>query len=187
MTEAELVARARDGSEAAWEALVREHQQPVFRLAYLLLADPHEAEDVTQEAFIRACRALDRFDPTLPLRPWLLSIAANLVRNRRRSVARYLNAIRRLAHTPEDTVAGPAADTVRRAEAKELWQAVRRLSAPDREIISMRYFMEMSEAETAAALGIAAGTVKSRLHRALMRLRDVVDREFPALREGRGE
>ena len=66
-----------------------------------------------------------------------------------------------------------------------MWQAVRRLRADDRQIIYLRYFLDLSEAETAAVLSVAPGTVKSRLHRATRRLRQVVDVEFPALREGR--
>jgi RNA polymerase sigma-70 factor (ECF subfamily) len=83
VTDPELIVRARAGNEAAWETLVRAHQQAVFRLAYLLLGNAHDAEDVTQEVFIRAFRALDRFDQDRPLRPWLLQITANQARNHR--------------------------------------------------------------------------------------------------------
>ena len=76
---------ARQGDETAWVELVRLHQEAVFRLAYLFLGDPDEAEDAAQETFIRAYRALGRFDTSRPLRPWLLQIVANLTRNRRRS------------------------------------------------------------------------------------------------------
>src|SRR3954471_20314880 len=93
--EAELIARARQGSDPAWQALVGMHQTAIFRLAYLLLGDTDEAADVAQEAFIRAFHALARFDITRPLRPWLLRIAPNLAHNRRRSVRRYLAALRR--------------------------------------------------------------------------------------------
>ncbi|HEX2908622.1 MAG TPA: sigma factor, partial [Phototrophicaceae bacterium] len=86
MSETELIHRARRGDSAAWEVLVSSHQEAVFRLAYLLLGDASDAEDVAQETFIRAFRFLARFDETRNWRPWLLSIAANLTRNRRRSV-----------------------------------------------------------------------------------------------------
>ena len=68
MSDENLISRARRGDQAAWEALVREHQQPVFRLAYLLLGTADEAEDVAQETFVRAFRALDRFDIERPAR-----------------------------------------------------------------------------------------------------------------------
>ena len=104
VTETELIRSARRGDTAAWEALTRLHQEPVFRFAYLLLGDPDEAQDAAQETFIRAFYALRRFDETRPLRPWLMSIAANLSRNRRRTLGRYLNALTRLARQQ------PAAD-----------------------------------------------------------------------------
>lgn len=94
--EIELIKRARQHDMDAWERPVRAHQQVVFRLSYLLLGDAQEAEDNTQEAFIRAYRAMERFDSSRPLHPWLLRIAANLARNRMRSSGRYLAVIRRL-------------------------------------------------------------------------------------------
>jgi RNA polymerase sigma-70 factor, ECF subfamily len=170
---------------------MREHQQAVFRLAYLLLGDADEAEDVAQETFIRAYRALERFDASRPLRPWLLRIASNLASNQRRSIGRYFGALQRLVVLdPEararargeqreaEDAAGTSAE-----DAHSLWQAIRRLGQADQEIIYLRYFLDLSEAETATALHVPAGTVKSRTHRALGRLRAVVEREFPTLRE----
>ena len=164
---------------------MREHQQSAFRLAYLFLGDATEAEDVGQEAFVRAYRALDRFDATRPFRPWLLSIVTNLARNRRRSLGRYLAAWRRLVQTTSDCA--PAAYEPETWRAQALWQAVRRLSQQDQEIIYLRYYLELPESETASTLGVAPGTVKSRLHRALARLRSVAEREFPELKEGYDE
>lgn len=181
LSDAELIARARRRDEAAWEALTRQHQQAVFRLAYLILGDPADADDVAQETFLRAYRALDRFDASRALRPWLLSIAANLARNRLRSAGRYFAALGRFLRADPDALAPAAAPEAN--DSHLLWQAVRRLNAADQEIIYLRYFSEMSEAETAEALAVAAGTVKSRTHRALGRLREVIEKDFPALRE----
>jgi RNA polymerase sigma-70 factor (ECF subfamily) len=186
LLEPDLIASAQQGEATGWEALVQQHQAAVFRLAYLLLGDPGEAEDVAQEAFIRAYHALDRFDPSRPLRPWLLRIAANLARNRRRAWGRYLAALQRsLLSEP------PAAEHLEHVEhlaaeqlqAAELWQAVRRLAPADQEVIYLRFFLELPEAEMAAALDVAPGTVKSRLHRALKRLRAVVETHHPGLAE----
>lgn len=182
MLESELISGACAGDAAAWEDLVRAHRQPVFRLAYLLLGDADEAEDVAQEAFIRAHRALAGFDAARPLRPWLLSIAANLARNRRRSLRRYLAALQR-AFEGAPAVAEPP-DTPAE-EAQALWQAIRRLGPADQEVIYLRYFLELSEAEAARALAVAQGTAKSRLSRALGRLRALIEREFPDLRAER--
>src|SRR5688572_27170151 len=70
--EGDMVRRVRQGDAAAWEWVMQQHQEAVFRLAYLILSDPDDAEDVAQEAFIRAYHALGRFDLDRPLRPWLL-------------------------------------------------------------------------------------------------------------------
>lgn len=173
------MAQARTGNLAAWETLVTQHQAAVFRLAYLILGDPADADDIAQETFLRAYRALDRFDLSRPARPWLLSIAANLARNRLRSVGRYLAALQRAWKTEP----APAGLTLESDDSARLWQAVQQLNPADQEVIYLRFFSALSEAETAQALNIAAGTVKSRTHRALARLRLVIERDYPALRE----
>ena len=183
IAEAEWIARAVRHDPAAWDAIVRLHQQAVFRLAYLLLGDANDADDVAQETFIRAYRAMDRFDASRPLRPWLLRIASNLSRNRRRSAGRYWAALKRLIWAEPHLVADPLDVDHRGLEAQTLWQAVRRLSRQDQEIIYLRYFLDLSESESAAALDIVPGTVKSRSHRALQRLREVVARDFPSLKQ----
>ena len=179
--EADLIRRARAGDDAAYEQLVRAHQQAVFRLAYLFLGSAADAEDVAQEVFIKALKALDRFDEARPLRPWLLSITANTARNRHRAFGRYVAALRRLI-VPEVSI---TAQVDARLEAQALWQAVRRLSAADQEVIYLRYFLELSVNEAAQAMQVEPGTVKSRLSRALDRLRDVIERDFPLLAEER--
>jgi RNA polymerase sigma-70 factor (ECF subfamily) len=192
VSQADLIARARRGDGAAWELMVRDHQQAIFRLAYLLLGDPDDAEDVAQETLIRAYRALDRFDASRPLRPWLLRITTNLARNQRRSAGRYLAALQRLVRADPDLITNTRGENLHAAlrargpaqeDAQTLWQAVRRLSQADQEIIYLRYFLDLSESETARVLEIAPGTVKSRMHRALNRLRTLVEKEFPTLRE----
>jgi RNA polymerase sigma-70 factor (ECF subfamily) len=184
MADPDLIRRAREGDARAWERVVGEHQEAVFRLAYLLLGDPAEAEDAAQEAFIRAFRSLTRFDADRPLRPWLLRITANLARNRRRSAGRYISALQRaLIREPETALGGAPVNPGEGGNPQVLWEAVRRLDPADQEIVYLRFFLDLPVAEAADALDIAPGTVKSRLHRALGRLRELVEREYPALRE----
>jgi len=183
--EADLISRARRGDEAAWTTLVEAHQEALFRLAYLLLGDADAAADVAQEAFVRAFHALDRFDAARPLRPWLLRITANVARNQRRSLGRYWAAVRRWMAAAPPPVTTLGERTAQEWEAHTLWQAVRRLRPAEQEVVYLRYFLDLSEAEMAGALAVPPGTVKSRLHRAIGRLRTVVDQEFPALREER--
>jgi RNA polymerase sigma-70 factor (ECF subfamily) len=166
-----LVERVLAGQPQAWAALVQEQQEAIFRLAFLLLGDADEAEDVAQEVFLRAARGLERFDRTRPLRPWLLQIARNLASNRRRSARRYLAALQRWwSSASSPAFSAPQVND----DAAVLYQAINRLSAHDQEVIYLRYFLELPVEETAQALGVAPGTVKSRLARALERLRPLV-------------
>lgn len=180
LNETILTRRAAQGDVTAWEPLMLAHQEAVFRLAYLLLGDPDDAADIAQETFLRAWRNLPRFDSSRPLRPWLLRIAANLARNYRRSAGRYVAALVRTLReqTPLPTI---EEKSMQQGDRRQLWQAVRRLQPSDQQIIYLRYFLDLSVAETAETLQMAEGTVKSRLHRALDRLRTVIRREFPTL------
>lgn len=182
MSESNLVLQAQQGDAAAWETLVQHHQKAVFRLAYLLLGNGDDAGDVAQEVFVRTFRSLHRFDVERPLRPWLLRITANLASNHRRTIGRYLVAWQRLIRlTPEQAVAEAPDKILPSDDSQAVWQATRRLGRVDQEVIYLRYFLELSTDETAAAMGVAPGTVKSRLNRALQRLRHLIEREFPDL------
>ena len=186
MDESTLVRHAANGDASAWEPLVLAHQEAVFRLCYLLLGDPDEAEDVAQETFLRAWNHLKRFDPSRPLRPWLLSIASNLSSNRRRSAGRYVSALVRAFRGEPASHESVSIEerSARHMEASELWKAVQNLSLPDQQIVYLRFFLELSVAETAQALDIPEGTVKSRLSRALEKLRGIIQQDFPVLAEG---
>jgi RNA polymerase sigma-70 factor (ECF subfamily) len=175
LDEASLIQKAVEQDEAAWEALMRAHQEAVFRLAYLFTGDTHDAEDVTQEAFIRAFRHIGQFEAGRAFRPWVLSIAANLARNRLRGISRYLAALQRLARRDPTFISATTPNAP--GEGRALWQDVRCLSLDDQQVIYLRYFLDLSEAETAAALQIPPGTVKSRLHRALKRLRAALEEQ----------
>jgi RNA polymerase sigma-70 factor (ECF subfamily) len=183
LDEANLISRATAGEAAAWEPLILAHQEAVFRLAYLLLGDPDDAEDIAQETFLRAWNHLEHFDRSRPLRPWLLRITGNLARNRRRFAGRYVTALLRSARA-EPAAAALEESSAKRLESEQLWRAVRRLEASDQQIIYLRYFLDLSVSETAETLEMAEGTVKSRLHRALERLRTVIQRDYPAKGDG---
>lgn len=159
------------------------HQQAVFRLAYLIVGDPDDAEDVAQETFLRAWKHLNGFDSTRPLRPWLLSIASNLSSNRRRSAGRYFAALTR-AFRAEPPPATIEEKNSAQSEANELWKAVQKLDMQDQQVVYLRYFLDLPIAETSEVLQVAEGTVKSRLSRALEKLRKVIKQDFPALGEG---
>jgi RNA polymerase sigma factor (sigma-70 family) len=172
LEDAELIERARKGEVMAYEELVRRYQDVAVRAAHVIAPDG-DAEDAAQEAFVKAYAALSRFRAGSPFRPWLLRIVTNEARNRRRSAGRRTGLALRAA---EDRPLGDAAPSPESAvlaleTRATLVAALNRLRDDDREVIGARYFLDLSEAETADALGIPRGTVKSRLSRALGRLR----------------
>jgi RNA polymerase sigma-70 factor (ECF subfamily) len=172
-TEDELVERARSGDAAAFGVLVRDHQEIAFRTAYLITRNAADAEDATQIAFTNAWRALPRFRRGSPVRPWLLAIVANEARNRRRAEGRREGLALRAAHELPSGGAAPSPEgRVVAAEARaELLAGLEQLRDDDRLVLACRYLLDLSEEETAAALDCPRGTVKSRLSRALERLR----------------
>ena len=155
---------------AAYEQLVEQLQEVAFRAAYLITRDAGEAEDAAQEAFVKAFRALGRFRPGAPVRPWLLRIVTNEARNRRKAAARREHLALRVAADPS-TPGWTEADEPPIADRSAVLSAVSRLSEEDQTIITYRYFLDLSEAEMAEALSCPRGTVKSRLARAIARLR----------------
>src|SRR5438876_5668699 len=172
-----LIARAQRGDAAAYEEIVQRYQQIAFRTAYVITGSSADAEDAAQEGFVKAYRALDRFRLGADLRPWLLRIVANEARNRVRSSGRRHQLELRLAEgfRPGDAAPSPEAVAVAADERRRLLAMVNALSEGDRLVIASRYFLELSGEETATALGIPEGTVKSRLSRALARLRAQVE------------
>ena len=166
------MSRARRGDPDAFAALVTAHQQIAFRTAYLVLGDAAEAEDATQEAFVRAYGALDRFRDGEPFRPWLLRIAVNAARNRRRSAGRRAGLRLRVeAGMPRDEHGASAEAAVIAAEQRgRVIEAVNGLSADERLVIGAHYFLDLPLAEIAVLAGVPEGTVKSRLSRARARL-----------------
>jgi RNA polymerase sigma factor (sigma-70 family) len=176
LDERDLVDRARGGDARAYEDLVRLYSEIAFRTAYLVLGSAADAEDACQDAFLKAHSALGRFRPGAPLRPWLLQIVANEARNRRRSAGRRqrLLSLATGEAMAGDPVASPESVVVAKEDRRRLLEAVNRLSEDDRLVIGCRYFLDLDGEETAAALGCPEGTVKSRLSRALGRLREMV-------------
>lgn len=177
----EIIQQIVDGDESAWNQLIEEHQEAVFRLVYLILDDADDAKDVAQEAFIRAYDNFASFDPERPLLPWLYRIASRLAYNHHRSLGRRWAALKRFGRIKPEHSKHPEALSIQEMEAQTLREAVARLKRRDQEVLYLRYFLEQSIEETAESLDIPAGTVKSRQSRALERLRGLIQREYPSL------
>jgi RNA polymerase sigma factor (sigma-70 family) len=172
-----LADRAKRGDEHAFEELVRSHQGIAFRTAFLLTGSAPDAEDAVQTAFLKAWTSLPRFRSGAPFRPWLLRIVANEAHNRRRSTRRREQLrLRATAAQPRgDAAPSPEGAALGRERLEELLAAVNRLPERDRDVLACRFFLELSEEETAGTLGVRRGTVKSRTARALQRLREVIE------------
>jgi RNA polymerase sigma-70 factor (ECF subfamily) len=175
--EGRLVARAREGDGEAFARLVELHRHVAFRAAYFVTGSAAEAEDAAQEGFVKAWRALGRFRPGSPFRPWLLRIVANEARNRRRSAGRRTALALRAAELAPGPAGSPEADLLAGEQRTQLLAAVRALSEADRLVIACRYYLELGEEETAGVLDCRRGTVKSRTSRALARLREQLGEE----------
>jgi RNA polymerase sigma factor (sigma-70 family) len=153
------------------------YQALAFRTAYLLTGSAADAEDAAQVGFVKAWTALPRFRPGAPFRPWLLRIVANEAHNRRRATGRRAAlAVRATAaQPPDDAAPSPEGAALGRERQEELLAAVSRLDERDQDVLTCRYFLELSEEETSQVLGVRRGTVKSRTARALERLRGEVE------------
>jgi RNA polymerase sigma factor (sigma-70 family) len=176
LEEEELVDRARNGDVTAYEQLVRMYQDLAARTAYVITGGAADAQDAAQEAFVKAYYSLGRFRAGAPFRPWLLRIVANEAINRRRSARRQVGLALRAAEgrLQDDAVPSPEGAALAQDEHRRLVAAMNQLRPEDRLVIAYRYWFDLSEAEMADALGCARGTVKSRLSRALARLREVL-------------
>jgi len=181
LEDATLIAAAQQGDASAFEELVSRYQEAAFRAAFLVLRDAAEAEDAAQEGMVKAYRAIGTFRRGHEFRPWLLRIVVNqsltTLRSRRRRTAateRFAVSEQPLVHTLDETI-------IDHERARLVWAALDSLREQERVVVYLRYFMNLPERELSEYIGCAQGTVKSRLHRALRKLRDVVARRYPEL------
>lgn len=172
LEEKDLIERSKNGDVSAFEQLVRIHQGVAIRVAYLVVRDHAEAEDVTQDALVKAYGSLGRFRSGSPFRPWLLKIVRNEALNRIRSSKRRHQLALREGNDPVSGGAAPSPETevVSQVERARVLAAIDELPERFRVVVTHRFLLELSEEETAVVLRIPRGTVKSRTSRGLERL-----------------
>ncbi len=179
--EQKLIARSRDGDTNAFGTLVAMHQEIALRVAHVVVRDHAEAEDVAQDAFIKAFAALDRFRAGSPFRPWLLRIvrneALNRIRRRRRQERLALRVASEAVVASGDAASSPEAAAVLADEIRPVFRALDAISVRHRSVLIHRFVLGLSEEETATVLAIPRGTVKSRTARALAALRTELEGE----------
>jgi RNA polymerase sigma-70 factor (ECF subfamily) len=169
--ERRLVRDAQQGSAEAFEELFRLHWASAYRAAWLVVHDAAAAEDIAQESFLGAVRALDRFDRSRPFGPWLHRIVVNRAIDAARA-----RALRREAH-PAAAEEMAAAEPPSSRLSDELTLALGELVPDQRAVIALRYLLEYTPGEIAALLELPRGTVNSRLRRALDRLGELLEGE----------
>lgn len=175
-TDSDILACVCAGDPGAYAELVRRYA-PIARRTALVLGAGADADDVVQESLVKAYRAAGSFRTGEAFRPWLLTIVANEARNHLRGMRRRIVREQAVATLTVDLfarsaeVSDPAATALDRDRTDRLLTALRALPERDRLVVSCRYLLELDEAETAATLGWPRGTVKSRLHRALRKMR----------------
>ncbi len=176
VSEEKLVGRAKRGDVEAYGEIVSRYQALAQRTAYVILRDADAAQDAAQDAFVKAYRSLDGFREGAPMRPWLLRIVANEAINRAKAASRHPHVDLELAERESiDPSGSPEAQALASERRAFLIHALNEMKEDDRIVIAYRYFFDLTEAEMADALGIARGTVKSRLSRAMARLRERLD------------
>jgi RNA polymerase sigma-70 factor, ECF subfamily len=175
----DLVRRCRQGDPEAWRLLVRRHTPLAYRLALRMLRRPAEAEDATQEVFLRVHRSLGSYDPARPLAPWIGQIAYHACLRRLHGSGRLAGDDAALAEVADDRPAPEDAAATQEAGAL-LERAIETLAAQDRALLVLRYREGLSDSEVAEATGMPEGTVKTRTYRARARLRELLG---PLMRE----
>ena len=172
--DADVIARVTAGERDLFRILVARYGALAQRTAILCGAGS-DADDVVQEAFVSAYKALPRFRTSEAFRPWLLRIVVNQTHNTIRARQRARILAHRAASWHDDVLGDqPATNALSVERRTTLVRALGELRAADREVLALRYLLDLSEAETATALGLPKGTVKSRTARAVDRLRDVL-------------
>lgn len=173
----EAVRAVRAGETDAFSAIVRLYQRRLFGLTLMFLRDPAAAEDVAQEAFVRAFTHLDAYDGARPFYPWLATIAVRLSQNR------LVQREREVSHEAQPAAAevqdagavDPLEAVISDEEGRRLWRVVAGLPAGERTAVILYYQHELGVRDIARAMGVTGGTVKTFLFRARRHLRGIVD------------
>jgi RNA polymerase sigma-70 factor (ECF subfamily) len=169
-----LIQECLNGNQAAWETIVRQHRRKVFNVAYKFVGKHDEAEDLTQDIFLKIFKALDSFDRRANFQTWIISIARNLCIDHYRSVRKERETIAREVDAADLSPAAPDASPLRQLEQSDLREMLRRaldqLPVALKTAVVLRDLHELSYQEIAERLGLPEGTVKSRINRGRIEL-----------------
>lgn len=175
-TDANLIEEILAGDAEAYAILVRRYKKPIFNLMVRMTSSDEDAMDLTQDTFVRAYEKLDQFRPSSPFFPWLYTIGMNLARDFQRKVKASRNALDALSGDP-DPPSNPGENLYERAEAEQVKHLLQTLPLDYREALVLRFHEGLSVSELAAALGISVSGAKMRIHRGLLKLRELLGGE----------
>jgi RNA polymerase sigma-70 factor (ECF subfamily) len=164
--EPEVLNQVRQGNQNAFTQMVETYQRPVYNLCYRMLGDPNDAEDASQETFLRVYKNIKRYDRKRPFSTWLLSIAAHLCIDQLRKRRMVIVSIDETPYLePADGLPGPEASFHRKQEQQRMQDLLKTLNPHDRAAVIMYYWYDFSYEEIATSLSLTISAVKSRLHR----------------------
>ena len=182
-----LIIAAAEGDDDAFSEIVERYQRPVYNLCYRLLGNHGDAEDASQEAFMKAYKGLKKYDPQRPFMSWMLAIAYNqCVDQLRRKRINWVGLEALFDRSDQQSPSAEAA-AVASGEAEQVQEALSTLNTKDRAAVVLRYWYDYSYDEIAETLNLTNSAVKSRLHRARSELMDVWTAEQLALGDGQNE
>lgn len=177
-SESEWLVNAQKGDDEAFANLVNQYQTPVYNLCYRLLGNPQEAEDAAQETFWRAYQAIRRYDRDRPFATWLLSIAAHYCIDQQRKRRLPTMEIEDwMEEIVPDNFPSPEKMVGQNQQNEVLQRLLKKLNPQDRAVLVMRYWSEFSEEEIGRTLKMSPSAVKSRLHRARLKLATLIHAE----------
>jgi len=183
LSDGDISRGCRQNDPGAWRYLVRSYSPLVYRVAIRMLRNKQEAEDASQEVFMRVHRSINSHDPTRPLAPWLTKITYNICLKR---ISRKRQTTEKEIELYDDDIPEggnektPEIEMTGKQMATHVLRALDRLSAQDRALVAMRYSEEFTDSEIAESTNMPVGTVKTRLHRARGKLRKIL---APYIRE----
>lgn len=172
-----LVSECIAGNQTAIEMLVRQYETGVFKLAFSIVGDEADANEITQETFIAALRSLKNYQEKKTFKAWLYTIALNLSRShlrKRKIIERLQNTLGSIFRVETQKQSSPEEDVIRSEKEAILWSELNKLDERHRIVVVLRYFHELAITEISEILSVNEGTIHSRLHTARERLRDAL-------------
>ncbi|MEC0371285.1 sigma-70 family RNA polymerase sigma factor [Paenibacillus chibensis] len=166
-----LIARTLDGSRDAFGELYEATIQDVYKTVYFLIREPSDAEDVIQEIYIQVYRSLGKFDINRPFRPWLMGVVMRQIQSHRRKSWTNVRTIKKAERMDQAVEYDFASEVVNKVSNRSLLASVDRLPYKLKQVVILHYLNDYTQDEIAAALEIPLGTVKSRIHAALQKMR----------------